>query len=175
MQNFVWMDEQESEGRGRRRRRDEASGPLMQTHYCRAQLQAELMDPFLAHSSLSPSVILTPEGPQKNRWSGRVNRGCGSIIKVEQWLPRALSSGSLACTWFMLTLLAGSKLRLRFQPGSLPPACNPNLYIPTACRPKAVPNPPLLIPLEKESQHTWGARVDALHIPHGFGLPLPGS
>ena len=100
----------------------------MQTHYCRAQLQAQLMDPFLANSSLSPSIILIPEGPQKNRWSGGLKRGCESIIKVEQWLPRALSSGSLACTWFMLTFLAGSKLRLRFQPGSLPPACNPNLY-----------------------------------------------
>lgn len=122
MQNFVWMDEQESEGRGRRRHRGaEASGPLMQTHYCRAQLQAQLMDPFLAYSSLSPSIILLPEGPQKNRWSGGVKRGCESIIKVEQWLPRALSSGSLACIWFMLTFLAGSKLGLRFQPGSLPP------------------------------------------------------
>ena len=138
----------------------------------RAQLRAELMDPFIAHSPLSPSIILIPEGPQKNRWSRGVKRGCESVIKAEQWLPRARSSRSLTVclvhahvpSWFK----ARAEISAR-QPASLPAIPTSTS---TASRPKAVLAPSFLIPLEKESQHTWGAGGDAVHFPHGFGSAI---
>ena len=86
------------------------------------------MDPFLAHSSLSPSVILIPEGPQKNRWSRGIKRGCESIIKAEQWLPRACSSRSLTVCLVHTHVPSWFKAQAQISASSLPPACNPNLY-----------------------------------------------
>lgn len=141
----------------------------------RAQLRAELMDPFIAHSPLSPSIILIPEGPQKNRWSRGVKRGCESVIKAEQWLPRARSSRSLTVclvhahvpSWFK----ARAEISAR-QPASLPAIPTSTS---TASRPEAVLAPSFLIPLEKES-HTPGVLVGTQCTFHmDLALPLPSS
>ena len=122
MQNFVWMDEQESEGHGRRWCRGaEASGPSWRHTPAEPSSGHSSMDPFLAHSSLSPSVILIPEGPQKNRWSRGVKRGCESIIKAEQWLPRACSSRSLTVCLVHTHVPSWFKAQAQISASSLPP------------------------------------------------------
>ena len=129
MQNFVWMDEQESEGHGRRWCRGaEASGPSWR------HTPAE---PSSGHSSWTPFLPTAPfflpsswyqkdlrriDGPGGLREvvnpSSKQSSGYHGLALLEVWL----------CVWFILTFPAGSRLRLRFQPAACLPACNPNLY-----------------------------------------------
>lgn len=66
-------------------------------------------------------------------------------------------------------LVQGSGSDFSQQPASLPAIPTST---PTASTPKAVLAPSLLTPLEKVSQHTWGAGGDAVHFPHGFGSAI---
>lgn len=136
----------------------------------RAQLRAELMDPFIAHSPLSPSIILIPEGPQKNRWSRGVKRGCESVIKAEQWLPRARSSRSL--TVCLVHAHVPSWFKARAEISARQPASLPAIPTSTSTASRGCSSPLFPDTFRERESHTWGAGGDAVHFPHGFGSAI---